>query len=283
MTLHAVLPIPPWRLTLVVLSLAVLLAIARRFRLGIERTAIISSARGSAQLVAVGYFLGALLTVRRFELVLATFLVMLGVAARTGMGRLRRPLPGIAWLAGGSLAAGTSLGVVFMTAVVVRPSPWYDPQYVIPFAGMLLGNAMNGASLAGERFQDDLQARYAEVEARLALGLSGPESVHPLLARALRASMIPTLNSFAVAGIVQLPGMMTGQILSGVAPMVAVEYQILIFFLLMTSTAVSTLLFLLLVRSRYLTPAHQLRSALIQGGPSDRGSAAPTKQKHRQH
>jgi putative ABC transport system permease protein len=75
--------------------------------------------------------------------------------------------------------------------------------------------------------------------------------------------MIPTLNSFAVAGIVQLPGMMTGQILSGVEPLVAVEYQILIFFLLMTSTAVSTLLFLLLLRSRYLTAAHQLRRDLL--------------------
>jgi putative ABC transport system permease protein len=264
MNLHAVLPIPWWRLPFVLLSLVVLLSLSRQFRLGIGRKALVASLRGSAQLVVVGYFLGAILAIRRWELVLATFLVMLGVAARTGMGRLPRPLPGMAWLAAGSLAAGTSLGVVFMTTVVVRPSPWYDPQYAIPFAGMLLGNAMNGSSLAGERFQDDLRARWDEVEARLALGLSGPESVHPMLSRALRASMIPTLNSFAVAGIVQLPGMMTGQILSGVPPLVAVQYQILIFFLLMTSTAVSTLLFLLLLRSRYLTDAHQLRTHLLR-------------------
>jgi putative ABC transport system permease protein len=263
MNLHAVLPIPWWRLSLAALSLAVLVAISRRFRLNLERTAVIASARGSAQLLAVGYVLGTVLTVRRVELVVATLLVMLGVAARTAVGRLPRPVPGLAWLAGGSLAAGTGLGVAFMTGVVVRPSPWFDPQYVIPFAGMLLGNSMNGASLAGERFQDDLRARRAEVEARLALGLSGPESVHPLLARSLRASMIPTFNSFAVAGVVQLPGMMTGQILSGVAPLVAVEYQILIFLLLMTSTAVSTLLFLLLLRARYLTDAHQLRTDLL--------------------
>jgi putative ABC transport system permease protein len=151
-----------------------------------------------------------------------------------------------------------------MAGAVVRPTPWYDPQYVIPFAGMILGNAMNGASLAGERFQDELRSRRAEVETRLALGLSGNESVHPLLARALRASMIPTFNQFAVAGVVQLPGMMTGQILSGVEPIVAVEYQILIFFLLMTSTAISTLAFLVLIRSRYLTPAHQLRGNLLR-------------------
>ena len=88
MSLHAVLPIPLWRLSLVGLSLVLLLVIARRFRLGIERKALMASARGSVQLIAVGYLLGTILSVKRFELVLATFLVMLGVAARTGVGRL---------------------------------------------------------------------------------------------------------------------------------------------------------------------------------------------------
>jgi putative ABC transport system permease protein len=262
--LHAILPIPWWRLLAVGLSLGLLLVLGQALRLRIGRIALVASARGTVQLVLVGYFLGAILSVRRFELVVATFLVMLAVAARAGVGRLGRPLPGLTWVASLSLGTGTALGVVFMTAVVVRPAPWYDPQYVIPFSGMLLGNAMNGTSLAGERFQEDLKRRKAEIEARLSLGQSGPESVHPLLTAALRASMIPTLNSFAVAGVVQLPGMMTGQILAGVAPLIAVEYQILIFFLLMTSTAVSTLLFLLLLRSRYLTPAHQLRVDLLR-------------------
>lgn len=261
--LHAVLPIPPGRLALAGLLLALLLVLSRRFRLKLEEKAVVASLRGSAQLVAVGYVLGAVFAIERWELVLATLFVMLGVAARTGASRLGRPIPGLGWLAGGALATGTGLGLVFMAGVVVRPSPWYDPQYVIPFAGMILGNSMNGASLAGERFQEDLRARRAEVETRLALGISGADSVHPFLSRALRAAMIPTLNSFAVAGIVQVPGMMTGQILSGVDPIIAARYQILIFFLLMTSTAVSTLLFLLLLRSRYVTPAHQLRTDLL--------------------
>jgi putative ABC transport system permease protein len=262
--LHPVLPIPPGRLALAGFLLALLLVLARRFQLNIERKATIASVRGSAQLLAVGYVLGTVFAIERWELVLATLLVMLGVAARTGASRLPHPVPGIGWFAAGSLASGTALGLLFMAGVVVRPAPWYDPQYVIPFAGMILGNSMNGASLAGERFQEDLKARRAEIETRLALGLSGADSVHPFLSRALRAAMIPTLNSFAVAGVVQLPGMMTGQILSGVEPLVAVEYQILIFFLLMTATAVSTLSFLLLLRSRYVTPSHQLRAELLQ-------------------
>jgi len=263
--LHSILPIPWWRLAFGAVSLLAILAVSSRYRLGVGRMALTASVRGTAQLALVGYYLAALLTIQRFELVFATFLVMLGVAAHTGASRLGRPVPGLSWLAGASLGAGTALGVALMSGLVVRPSPWYDPQYVIPFAGMLLGNAMNGASLAGERFQEDLRARAEEVEARLCLGQSGPESVHPLLARALRASLIPTLNSFAVAGVVQLPGMMTGQILSGVEPSVAARYQILIFFLLLLSTLVSTLLFLLALRERHLTPAHQLRRELLSG------------------
>ncbi len=261
--LHSILPIPWTRLALAPLSLLCVLGLGWYLRLRISRTALVAATRGTVQLIAVGYFLVALFSATTWPPVFATFLVMLGVAARTGVSRLRRPLPGIATLAGVSLGAGTGLGMVFMESVV-RATPWYQPQYVIPFAGMLLGNAMNGASLAGERFQEDLRARQPEVEARLALGFSGPESVHPLLSRALRAAMIPTMNSFAVAGVVQLPGMMTGQILSGVAPITAVEYQILIFFLLMTGTGVSAWLFLCFVRARYLTGAHQLRSQLLE-------------------
>lgn len=257
-----VLPISWPRLALASLALLVVFAIVRGMRLGLSRMVVQSAARGSVQLFAVGYVLAALFTVDRPELVLGVVLVMIGAAGHTAGSRLAA-VPGLTWLSATALSTGTGLSILFVSGVVVRPSPWYSPQYVVPITGMLLGNAMNGVSLAGERFQDELLARRAEVEARLCLGLSGAESLAPLEARALRAALIPTLNSFAVAGVVQLPGMMTGQILAGVRPDIAVRYQILIFVLLTTSTAVSTLLFLRFLRARYLTKAHQLRAALL--------------------
>jgi putative ABC transport system permease protein len=262
--MHPIVDIEWWRLGLCALCVGLVVAIARRMRLGLERSLVVASARGTVQLLAVGYVLTAIFSLARWELVLVTLALMLSVAARSSVGRLSRPPRGAAWLAGGSLFAGTTFGLVFMSRVVVGTASWYDPQYVIPFGGMLLGNSMNGASLAGERFHEELKSRQGEVEARLALGFSGGESVHPFLARSLRAAMIPTINSFMVAGVVQLPGMMTGQILGGTEPVIAVKYQILIFCLLMTSTAITTLCFLLLVRSRYLTPAHQLRCQLLR-------------------
>lgn len=261
--MHSIVDIAWWRLGLTVLLVVILVAIARGMRTGLTRTLVVASLRGPLQLLAVGYVLTAIFAVNRPLLVVATLLVMLSVAARTAMGRLSRPLPGLSWLAAGSMLTGLTIGLVFMSRVVVVTHPWYDPQYLIPFGGMLLGNSMNGASLSGERFQEELRARADEVETRLALGLSGPESVHPIMALSLRAAMIPTINSFMVAGVVQLPGMMTGQILSGTDPVIAVKYQILIFFLLMTSVAVTTLIFLRMLRSRYLTPAHQLRRHLL--------------------
>ena len=84
-----------------------------------------------------------------------------------------------------------------------------------------------------------------------------------MFARSLRASMIPTLNAFMVAGIVQLPGMMTGQILAGVDPLRAVKYQVLIFFLLLTSVMTTSWMFLSFLRSHYFTPTHQFRSDLL--------------------
>jgi putative ABC transport system permease protein len=148
--------------------------------------------------------------------------------------------------------------------VVIGVDPWYDPRYLIPIGGMILGNAMTGASLAGERFQGELRARVDEVETLLALGFSGLEAVRDLYRSAIRAAMIPTINAMLAVGIVQLPGMMTGQILSGTSPLIAVKYQALVMLMITCAVALSSFLFLRLALRRYLTPAHQLRRSLIQ-------------------
>jgi putative ABC transport system permease protein len=122
---------------------------------------------------------------------------------------------------------------------------------------------MTSAALAGERLQGELRTRADEVEALLALGFSGREAVQPLVRASLRAAMIPTVNGMMTVGLVQLPGMMTGQILAGSPPLVAIRYQIVVVFMLAAATAVSSLLFVRLAVRRYLTPAHQLRRYLV--------------------
>ena len=136
-----------------------------------------------------------------------------------------------------ALTVSTAATLAYVIGVVVQVRPWYEPQYIIPIAGMILGNSMTSAALAGDRLQSDLRTRADEVEARLALGFSGREAVQPMVRASLRAAMIPTVNGMMTVGLVQLPGMMTGQILAGSSPLVAIRYQMVVVFMLAAATA----------------------------------------------
>ncbi|MFQ5962184.1 MAG: iron export ABC transporter permease subunit FetB [Candidatus Methylomirabilales bacterium] len=252
-----------FHLLLALAMIAAVLAISYRERLGLERDLIIATARTFLQLFVVGYFLVYLFAWDRWELVLLTFILMLAAASWIAVGRLTRPLPGARWIAVVSLTVGSAITLVFVTHVVIGVEPWYDPRYVIPIGGMILGNAMTGAALAGERFQGELRSRVEEVETLLALGFAGLEAVQDLYRSAIRAAMIPTINAMLAVGIVQLPGMMTGQILSGTSPLIAVKYQVVVMLMIACAVALSSFLFLHLAVRRYLTPAHQLRRHLI--------------------
>lgn len=252
-----------FHLLLALAMIAAVLVISYRERLGLERDLIIATARTFLQLFVVGYFLVYLFAWDRWEFVLLTFILMLAAASWIAVGRLTRPLPGARWIAVVSLAVGSAITLVFVTHVVIGVEPWYDPRYVIPIGGMILGNAMTGAALAGERFQSELRSRVEEVETLLALGFAGLEAVQDLYRSAIRAAMIPTINAMLAVGIVQLPGMMTGQILSGTSPLIAVKYQVVVMLMITCAVALSSFLFLHLAVRRYLTSAHQLRRHLI--------------------
>jgi putative ABC transport system permease protein len=199
----------------------------------------------------------------RWYWVVLILIVMAAVATQAAVSRLRKPLPGGYRISATALTVSTAATLAYVIGVVVQARPWYEPQYIIPIAGMILGNAMTSAALAGDRLQADLRARADEVEAMLALGFSGREAVQALVRASLRAAMIPTVNGMMTVGLVQLPGMMTGQILAGTAPLAAIEYQIVVVCMLAAGTAVASLIFVRLAARQYLTPAHQLRRHLL--------------------
>jgi putative ABC transport system permease protein len=252
-----------WQLGLAMLLVVVLVAVSARQALGLERDLLVGTVRTMVQLYLVGLILATVFTAARWYWVLLILAVMAGIATHAAVSRLAKPIPGIYWIAATALTLSTAATLAWVIGVVVRPRPWWEPQYLIPIAGMILGNSMTSAALAGDRLQADLAARRDEVEARLALGFSGREAVQPLVRAALRAAMIPTVNGMMTVGVVQLPGMMTGQILAGASPLVAIRYQIVVVFMLAVATAVGSLLFVRLAVGRYLTPAHQLRRYLL--------------------
>jgi putative ABC transport system permease protein len=142
--------------------------------------------------------------------------------------------------------------------VVVSVKPWWKPQYFIPLGGMVIGNSMNAIAIALERLLGELRKRRHEVEARLCLGADYKEASKDMLSIAMRAGMIPSINSMMAVGIVFIPGMMTGQILAGADPLQAVRYQIVVMVMLVGSTAIGSLLVVYLVRKRCFSKGERL-------------------------
>ena len=252
-----------WQLGLALALVALVAAVSLRQALGLERDLAIGALRTIVQLYAVGLILAAVFAAARWYWVLLILAAMMLIATQAAVSRLPKPLPGAYGIAGIALSVSTATTLAYVIGVVVQVRPWYEPQYIIPIAGMILGNSMTSAALAGDRLQSDLRVRAGEVETRLALGFSGNEAVQPLVRSALRAAMIPTVNGMMTVGLVQLPGMMTGQILAGSAPLTAIRYQIVVVFMMAAATALGSLLFVRLAAGRYLTPAHQLRRYLL--------------------
>ncbi len=235
------------------------------FRLGLERPLLLAALRMLAQLLIAGIVLKIVFQQCSPWLTALAALVMVLAAGWEAQARQHRRLAGFSafGLGTGTLGVVGFLVALYAMLAVVRPEPWYAPRYLIPILGMILGNAMTSTALAGDRLQSELRMRTDEIEAMLALGFSGREAVQPMVRSALRAAMLPTVTGMMTVGLVQLPGMMTGQILAGSSPLVAIEYQIVVMFMLAVASSTAALLFVRLAARRYLTPAHQLRRELL--------------------
>jgi putative ABC transport system permease protein len=141
--------------------------------------------------------------------------------------------------------------------------PWYQPQYVIPIAGMIIGNSMNGASLAINRLVAEIRLRRTEIEAALSLGATARQAVNQAFKEAVKSAMIPTINAMMIVGIVQLPGMMTGQIIAGTRPEQAVRYQVVVVYMLTAAVTVTCICAAILTYRQYFTKSHQLKNELL--------------------
>jgi putative ABC transport system permease protein len=213
------------------------------------------------QLSLVGLVLELVFTGGSALLVFAVGTVMLAAAAYEVGARQTHRFQGL-WGLGIGLAAmflSSYVLTLFTLTAVLQPDPWYAPRYLIPLLGMLLGNTMNGVALALERLTS-LAARQANlVEARLLLGFPWRQACEPIRREAARAGMIPAINATAAAGLVSLPGMMTGQILAGTPPAEAVKYQILIMLLILAGVGFGMLAALELASRRLFDQRERLR------------------------
>lgn len=248
----------PFDLVLALGMIAIAIALSAWQRIGLEGNLLLAAGRTLLQLMVVGYLLGAIFAWKNPLAVLAVLGVMSTIAAIEARNRIGKKIPNVLPLVWGSILVGTTVTLVYTNFLVVRPQTWYDPQYLIPLGGIVLGNAMNGAAIAGERLARTIQSSRNEIETHLCLGATPEQAIASYRKEAIRAGLIPTLNQMMVVGIVQLPGMITGQLLSGVDPQEAASYQILIMFMLAFANLITTLLVTQGLYRQFFTKSDQL-------------------------
>jgi putative ABC transport system permease protein len=252
--------LPRLALSLGLVGVAVLLS--RRASLGLARELVVGALRAALQLITIGYLLVLLFAHERAWLVLSMLSVMLAVAAVTAARRVEHGPPA-RLLAGPAVAAigvGALAALVPVFVWVVPPRPWFEARYLVPVGGMMLSNAMNVVAQVFERVFAQARAESATIEQWLALGATPEQALAPITRSALRAALIPTVNGLVTVGLVALPGMMTGQILSGAPPEQAVRYQLVIMYQLVAVAAVSGALAAWFARRLLFTRGAQQRA-----------------------
>ncbi len=228
-------------------------------KLKLEKDMLVGTIRTFLQLFLLGYVLKIVFALNNPWIVLLLFSFMIIFAARIISGRVTEKsipyfLPVLA-----SMFLSYMVINAFVMAVIVQVKPWYQPIYFIPIGGMIIGNSMNAISIAMNNWFEGLKKERDRVELYLALGATPIESSKKNYKDAIKSGMIPSINSLMSVGVVSIPGMMTGQILAGVSPLIAIKYQIVIMLLIVGSTAMSTIFAMHIVRRISFTINHQLK------------------------
>lgn len=236
-----------------VLLVLVVLVVARRYGVSMLGEASWSMLRGFVQVVAVGSVLAVLLRGPWWTAILV--LVGMFVAAASIARKRAKAIPGSFQLILVALLIGAGSVIVTMTALGVMRA---EIATLVPVGSMLLSNAMNACTLMLERLRSDIEAHRHDIEAKLALGGSPDDSVAPYVETAVRAAMIPQVNTMTALGIVFIPGLMSGMVLAGADPVQAAVYQFVVIAMILAAGGLTAMVAAVLVRSRFFTPAEQL-------------------------
>ena len=254
----------PGQLAVAVSLILISAAISAALQLGLGRRLLLAAVRTTVQLLLVGLVLKWLFEPgRAWYFVLAMMSAMTLIAGISAVRRNEHRYAGIwidsvisMWATSWLMTAIALFGVVQVQNAGEHPS-WVNPQYAIPLLGMVLGNTLSAVALSLDRVSHELVTKRDHVETLLALGATRWEAGRWAVQQAVRVGMVPTISVMMVAGVVSLPGMMTGQIIAGQPPEQAARYQIMIMFLMAAGTALGTFSVVLLCYRRLFNSDHQ--------------------------
>ena len=219
----------------------VVIIILWKWKVG-AKNSLYAVSRMLVQLLLIGFVLAYIFEADSSLIVIAVLIIMLASASWISLRTIDIPLKKLFLSSLLAIGVGGVLILILITQFVLEVDPWYQPSYTIPLAGMIFANSMNAISLAGERLGAELSRQVPYIEARNI---------------ALKASLIPITNALFAVGLVSLPGMMTGQILSGVSPFIAARYQIMVMCMIFGSAGISAVIFLVTTKAEFDSAASE--------------------------
>ncbi|PJN86963.1 ABC transporter permease [Bacillus sp. mrc49] len=256
---NGIIDIEFWRLSAAYIFVIVLLIIVKWRGISREKQIILATVRMTAQLILAGYVLTYIFENPQPLLSLAFLCVMALFSIHNIFKQVPfTPNKKIKRIVILSMLTGPMAALFYFNLVVIHFTPWYEPRYFIPIAGMIVGNAMTGVTLALKNLHGGITDNRDKVEAMLMLGATPARAVKSHVDAAFDSAVLPTLNNMLGMGIIFLPGMMTGQIMSGISPLIAIEYQIAILIGILGSVSLTVVLFIMLSFRAFFTKNAQL-------------------------
>ncbi|MCX7921705.1 MAG: iron export ABC transporter permease subunit FetB [Clostridia bacterium] len=248
-----------WQLVAAYIFIVLLLFIVKIRGIAREKEILISTVRMTLQLMLTGYILAYIFQQSNPIFTIIVIIIMEVFAVHNTFKRVKSELsPKLKRIIALSLVGGSLISLVYFLLIVIRISPWYDPRYFIPIAGMIVGNSMTGVSLGIHRLVEGMNTQKHLIESALMLGATPKMAARQVANNAFDSAILPTINSMVGMGIVSLPGMMTGQILSGTSPLVAIEYQIAIMLGICGSVSLTVIMAVQMGYKTFFTERSQL-------------------------
>jgi len=233
---------------------AIALALSKKQNLGLEKDLIIGTFRAFIQLMVVGYILTFVFDADNFLYILLMIVIMIFVATQNAA-KKGQDIPRVFYITFTAITMATIISLILLLGFDIIQ---FEPRFVIPISGMIIGNSMIAAAIALTRIKEEIQLRKSEIKAALALGATARQAAQPAIKTSIKSGLLPTIEGMKTIGLVQLPGMMTGAILAGADPLFAVKLQIMVILTLTASVSISCSLIGLMTYKQFFSKSHQL-------------------------
>lgn len=239
----------------------VCLAVALSFyqKLGLELEMVVAIVRAFIQLSIIGFVLEFIFRQDNAGWILLAYLFMVSIAGYTA-GQRAKHVPRGKYVAGASILTGTAVTMLVLVALSVFP---FTPRYIIPVAGMMVGNSMTVTGVTMKRLRDDIKTQMNLVETALSLGATPRQATHEQVKRALILALSPVVDNTKTVGLISLPGAMTGLIMGGASPLEAIQLQIVVMNMMIGAATVSSIMATYLCWPAFFTKAYQLETKVF--------------------